>query len=73
MTEQQHPITPPLSLAEQAWDYFEAVSALAMSEYEGCAFCTRYEEGVPVEKMVDVVESALKRLKELEQQENNDN
>ena len=69
----EHPITQSLSLAQQAWAYFEAVSALAMSEYEGCAFCTRYEEGVPVEKMISVVESALKRLQELEQQENNDN
>lgn len=69
----EHPITQPLSLAEQAWAHFEIVSALALNEYEGCAYETRYEKMVPVETMVSTVESALERLKELEQQENNDN
>lgn len=73
MADHTHPITPPLSLAEQAWAHFEIVSALALNEFGGCAFKTRHEKMVPVETMVSTVESALERLKELEQQENNDN
>lgn len=50
----------PPSLAEQALTNFECISALALEEYEGCEVYSEYE------KMVNVIQSALERLQELE-------
>ena len=51
----------PPSLAEQALENFETISKFALDEYSGCEVYSEYEN------MVNVILSALKRLQELEQ------